>query len=561
MTVKIWRVARVLFLAWGGSFLSACASLPPPVEKPPEHAFAQPETTALGRLVKKAAPNPSLSGMRLLISGEEAFGALAALADRAERSLDLQYYIITNEASSRTLLRRVYAAAGRGVRVRLLVDDLNTAGEDESLLCLTSHPNIAVRLYNPLPAGRFSTITRVVSSLTDAKRINQRMHSKMFVADNALAVTGGRNLGDAYFLQSPKSNFVDLDVMVAGPAVRMLSDSFDRFWNSELAYPVEVLVKSKPDCAGAVSAKPAGEPASRASGTKVASAAGAPPSQTGSAPQGASQGEGTTPAWPGNATGEPLRDSVPIPDVPLARDMSVGRLSLAWVPIRVLADKPSKISSEGAPDRSETLADDIIRMVRGAKRELTLISPYFVPGERGIELIREMRQRGVKVRVLTNSLAATDSPVVHIGYARARPELLKLGVELYELRNQLGGEASDKIGSYGTSEASLHAKALVIDHATLLVGSMNMDPRSAWLNTELGLVTQSPELSRQVERLFNDVTRGGSYRVELAADGELLRWIPPEPEATPIEGKEPDASLGLRLMLKLLSPFAPDAML
>ena len=199
-------------------------------------------------------------------------------------------------------------------------------------------------------------------------------------------------------------------------------------------------------------------------------------------------------------------------------------------------------------------------MVRGAQRELTLISPYFVPGERGIELIREMRQRGVKVRVLTNSLAATDSPVVHIGYARARPELLKLGVELYELRNQLGGEASDKIGSYGNSEASLHAKALVIDRATLLVGSMNMDPRSAWLNTELGLVTQSPELAGQVERLFNDVARGGSYRIELA-DGEQLRWIPPEPEATPIEGKEPDASLGLRLMLKLLSPFAPDAML
>ena len=157
-----------------------------------------------------------------------------------------------------------------------------------------------------------------MSSLTDAKRINQRMHSKMFVADNALAVTGGRNLGDAYFLQSPKSNFVDLDVMVAGPAVRTLSDSFDRFWNSELAYPVEVLVKSKPDCAGPVSAKPAGEPASRASGTSVASAAAELP--------GASQAEAARQAWPGNAPGEPSRDSVPVPDVPLAREMSAGRL-------------------------------------------------------------------------------------------------------------------------------------------------------------------------------------------------------------------------------------------
>jgi phosphatidylserine/phosphatidylglycerophosphate/cardiolipin synthase-like enzyme len=231
-----------------------------------------------------------------------------------------------------------------------------------------------------------------------------------------------------------------------------------------------------------------------------------------------------------------------------------------WLPIKVLADKPTKMTSEGTPDRSDTLADDIIRMVRGAKQELTVISPYFVPGERGVALIRELRERGVKVRVLTNSLATTDSPVVHIGYSRARPELLKAGVELYELRRQLEGEATARIGSYGDSEASLHAKALVIDHNTVLVGSMNMDPRSAWLNTEIGLVTQSPQLAGQLERLFDDVARSSAYRMELV-DGDEMRWIPPEPGATGHEGKEPDASMGLRLMLMLLSPFAPDEML
>ncbi|HQY29073.1 MAG TPA: phospholipase D family protein [Burkholderiaceae bacterium] len=495
---------------------SACASLPPPPDKPVTNAWAQPGATALGTMSAAAAPNARHSGFRLLESGEDAFAALVSLADRAQRTLDLQYYLMHDDASTRTLLRRVHAAAERGVRVRVLLDDLNTSGADDALLCLTAHPNIELRLYNPFPAGRFSTLTRVLASLTDIRRINQRMHSKMFVADNAMAVTGGRNLGDAYFVKSPSSNFVDLDVIAAGPVVRSLSASFDQFWNSDLAYPVHTLVKKEPACAGPVAAA----------------------------------------ALPAGATTDP-------PDLPatgLTEVFRDGRLQLSWVPARVLADEPSKIAPEGEqPDPEEVIADDIIGLTRAARREVILISPYFVPGKRGVAMLRDLRARGVRVRVLTNSLAATDAPIVHVGYARYRDELLAEGVELHELRNRLGTPRS-RLGSFGSSLASLHAKAMVVDRRTLLVGSMNMDPRSELLNTEIALVMRSATLSSQVVRLFEDVARSSSYRVEPMADGRL-RWVGEAPDVPTIEGSEPDAGVALKLLLKLLSPFAPDELL
>lgn len=514
-----------------GGLIAGCAGLPPPVDQPRTQAFDQPEATRLGRLAHAAAPHPAYSGIRLLVSGEDALSTLVTLADQAERTLDLQYYLITNEASSRTLLRRVHAAAQRGVRVRLLVDDLNTAGEDESLMCLTRHPRIEVRLYNPFPAGRFSTVTRILTSLTDIQRINQRMHNKMFIADNALGVTGGRNIGDAYFVQSPTSNFVDLDVLAAGPVVRGLSATFDAFWNGPLAYPVTALVKQAPDCAGAVAARPA--------------APAAPPSEPGA----------PAPA-PSVA-----RDAAPVPPSALAAELARGELSLQWVPAVVLADEPSKIASEGQPDQSETIADDIMALMRSAQRELLVISPYFVPGPQGVVLVKELRERGVQVRVLTNSLAATDAPAVHIGYSRYRPDLLHLGVELHELRPSLGRPRT-RLGSYGSSASSLHAKAVVVDRRTVLIGSMNMDPRSARLNTEIGLVMRSPVLAAELVRLYEDVARASSYRLELVSpESGVLRWRSAVAEVPSVEGREPGAGLGTQLMLMMLAPFAPEEML
>ncbi len=520
------RLALALALMFPLSLsLVSCATLPAPQPRPAQHAFAHPQSTTLGRMAAASAPDANASGVRLLISGEDALGTLVSLARSAERSLDLEYYIVRNDASARTLLREVHRAAVRGVRVRMLVDDLNTAASDESLLCLTQHRNVELRLFNPFPAGRFSTYTRILASLTDLERIDQRMHGKMFVADNAIAATGGRNLGDAYFVRSPKSNFVDLDVLVAGPAVLRLSASFDRFWNDPLAYPVAQLIRETPRCKGPVSESP--QPEVDAQGEIVEAA-----------------------------------DSTPVPPSALARELKAGRLRLRWSDVRVLADTPAKIAASDASagaKASASIADEVARLLSSSRDELILVTPYFVPGEHGVALIRALRRRNVRVRVLTNSLASTDAPVVHVGYARYRPQLIDMGVELYELRNQLG-TARAQLGRFGSSLASLHAKAVVVDRRSVLIGSMNLDPRSRHLNTELGLVIPDAAVAAELVRLFDDVTRNSSYRV-LKDDSGRLRWVGGSASVPDAQGSEPGASVGLRALMWLLTPFAPEEML
>jgi phosphatidylserine/phosphatidylglycerophosphate/cardiolipin synthase-like enzyme len=513
--------ARQVSLVLSVVLSAGCATLPPPSPKVPEHAFNAPQVTSLGKQVQSTAPAPTASGFRVLQSGEDAFGALNALIGLAQRSLDLQYYIVRDEISARKLLHGVYAAAQRGVKVRLLVDDLNTAGEEDVLLCLANQRDIEVRLYNPFPAGRFSTLSRLVASATDVGRISARMHNKMLVADNALAVTGGRNLGDAYFVQSKQANFLDLDLLVAGPVVRKLSASFDTFWNSDLAYPISTIVTRKPECNGPDPQRP--------------------------------QNDRAAPAQ------EPAPDTNQEPRQ-LERDLRQGKLALTWAPATLLADKPSKITSKGQPTSAQTVSDDIELLLMAAQKEVIIISPYFVPGKRGMALIETLRRRGVKVRALTNSLAATDAPAVHIGYARYREQLLEMGTELYELRPQIDSTRVNR-DRFGSSRASLHAKALVIDRSIVLVGSMNMDPRSANLNSEIGLVLRSPPIAEQLVRLYDDVTRNSSYHVELW-DGTHLRWTANEPNAAPeIDDSEPAVNPGLRLLLWLLSPVAPEEML
>lgn len=490
--------------------LAGCASMPAPVPRASESTFDAPETTRLGRMALAAAPSPEVSGFRLLVAGHDAFGALAALADGAERSLDMQYYLIRSDTSSRVLMRRVYAAAQRGVRVRLLLDDLNTAGQDAGLLRLERHPNIEVRLYNPFPAGRLSTYGRVLASLADVQRINQRMHNKMTVADGALAVTGGRNLGDAYFVHSPAANFLDVDLLVAGPVVRALSSTFDAFWNSPAAYPVEAVGGLPGDTALA-------DPLQATAPPPAVIVSNRPPPQ----PEGA-----------------------------LADELLRGELRLEWGEARVMADTPLK---------AETFTRDLSSLVREARQHVTLISPYFVPGPRGVAAVKSLTERGVKLRVLTNSLATTDAALVHVGYARYREALLALGVELHELRPRLGAPRQ-VAGAFGSSHASLHAKVLVIDGQSALVGSMNMDPRSQRLNTEVGVVVRSPVIARQLDQLFDEVSHGSTWRVSLAEDGSL-RWTRSGDDARVEAHDEPEAGFWRRLSLRLLAPFAPDEML
>src|SRR5271156_2731694 len=488
--------------------LCGCVGLPRHVQKYHSEALPDPQTTALGRLIAAEQSNKNLSGIRLLTSGEEALADLIALADHAERTLDIQYYIIHQDESAALLLHHVRLAADRGVRVRVLVDDLNTVGEDRRFLHLSEHANVEVRVFNPFTAGRFSTWTRLIASATDIRRINHRMHNKLFVADDALAITGGRNIGDQYFTLDPTSNFVDLDVVAAGAIVPQLSASFDQFWNSKYAIPIATVASSV-----------------------EAEVNAAPPIEA--------------------QTSESNRW--------LEQELEAQKLDLIWAPATVLADRPAKIASETSPDEELTIANDITALMGTAKQDLSIISPYFIPGQQGVALFAKLVASGVKVRILTNSLASTDSPLVDIGYARYRVPLLELGIDLREMRPKLG-QKHVRFHPFRSSNASLHAKALVIDQKIVFIGSLNMDERSAKINSELGLVINSAEIAREVTNLLDDISTDGSYKLQLDQH-DRVEWVSGDAGAQKIWHTDPATSRTERAWLKILSPFAPDEIL
>jgi cardiolipin synthase C len=504
--------------------MSGCASLPRNVEKSRSEALASSEATELGQLAGFDAAKKNLSGIRLLTSGEEALGDLVALADHAQRTLDIQYYLIEEDASARILLQHVRSAADRGVRVRILVDDLHTAGEDQRFMHLGEHANIEVRVFNPFPGGRFSTWARFLASASDMRRINHRMHNKLFVADNALAITGGRNIGDQYFTRDQHNNFIDLDVVAAGTIVPELSASFDAFWNSSYAYPI----------------------ASVASPGNAAAA----PART----------DAMTPAPADAMTPAPVEQRTVANTAWLERELDARTMHLTWVPATVLADRPAKITSDTSSDEEVTIANDLGALMRSAHQELIVISPYFVPGKEGMAMFAELMRRGVRIRILTNSLASTDSPLVHNGYAHYRKELLELGVELSEVRPQLGQKRA-RFHPFRSSHASLHAKALVIDQKTVFIGSMNMDARSAHINSELGLVIRSSDIARQVTSLLDDISADGSYKLRLADHGTKIEWSSGEPPSEKTWSIDPETTRTQRLSIDILAPFAPEELL
>jgi putative cardiolipin synthase len=507
------RVATAALLVFS---LGSCAALPPMPPRQASQAIDPATPSALARRVAAEQGPHGLSGLRVIESGTDALATLIRLADGAERTLDLQYYALLNDTSARVLMQRVRAAAERGVRVRLLLDDLNTAGTDDALRRLTTHERIEVRLYNPLPSGRMSTLTKIAASLHDAQRINSRMHNKAFIADNALAVTGGRNVGDPYFIQAAEANFVDLDVLVAGPVVQQLSQVFDRFWNSDLAYPASAVVDAAP------------------------AAASAPLDMPDTLPEAARA------------------------DVKRRLGQGGRALGLQWAPAKLIADRPSKSFAQGEPSDAETMFDELGELMNSARREVLIVTPYFVPGEQGMALIEGLRKRGVQVRILTAALAATDAPVVHVGYSKYRPGLLAAGVELYELRPEFAPEGSPspkRSGSGVHSRTNLHSKAVVVDGATLLVGSMNIDPRSDKHNTEMGLLVRSTTLARQLVKIIEHACREGAYRVDIDEDGDL-RWRYTEPGGRAVEfDHEPRVSWFKRTFWRLLAPLAPETLL
>lgn len=554
--------ARRAGLFWGlvplllGLWLTGCASLPSEVDRPVSTALANPAETRLGQLVEARAALASTrndSGFALVGSAELAFTSRMTLIKAAQKTLDLQYYAILADETTERMMEALREAAGRGVRVRILLDDFNTSGKNAQILKLAFEPNIELRLFNPLRGGRASMFFRILSNLGDAQRMQRRMHNKIFVADNAVAITGGRNLGETYFGQSDGTNFIDIDILAAGRIARDLSRSFDQYWNNPLAYPVQSLMTVKDIDA----IKPAAGKAGPASDSNMED----PALPAGTAQVAGSPSRSSSVARISTA---PNGVTTTIPALPDSTDLRL--LTWTWASSALLVDKPSKIAPDAdiAGDPQDTAVDGLLQLMSQAKTELLIVSPYFVPGELMMKQFADLRQRGVRIRVLTNSLASNDAPAAHVGYSRYRKALLGMGVEIHEMRAEqessigsISGLGSS--GSGGSSRASLHAKVVVMDSRLLVVGSMNLDLRSQLQNSEVAIVIRNRALSAEATRMIEPALSTGSYQVELV-DGRLV-WHPPQGSGLKDVSVEPDASLGLRLMVRLIAPFAPDEML
>ncbi len=475
-------VAAMLILT-----LAGCGRHPWPmmVAANPTTAFKNPGSTTLGRIFsKELEAHPGQSGFALMRRGDLAFRVRNCLVFAAEQTLDLQYFIWELDASGKILAHSLLQAADRGVRVRILVDDLHAGGKEITIAALDRHPNIEVRLFNPFAVRN----GRTGQLLTAFGRLNRRMHNKAFIADNAIAIVGGRNIGDVYFGVDSTANFRDLDLAAAGPVVREISASFDLFWNSDWAVPARSLLSR-------------GQPEEEIREVR-----------------------GKLEDWVGNLTGFPYPVDQANEDLP--EHLEELRDHFSWGEGKVLYDVPGKVA--GADQNR--LRRMLVQEARGIREELLVEAAYLIPSPSDLALVDELRSRRVRVRVLTNSLATNDVAAAHAGYAKYRRTLLRKGVELYELRPDAGAERENWSALAGKSQASLHTKALVADRQELFIGSFNFDPRSNNLNTEIGLYLESPELAERVAAIMDEGIRPeNSYRLTLekfeGADYEWLAWV------------------------------------
>jgi len=551
------RHVLALFFSLLMSFwLTGCAALPSDVQRPVTTALENNLNTRLGKDVAARAAAASTrndSGFALVGSAELAFTSRMTLIKAAEKTLDLQYYAVHADDTTDRMFDALREAAARGVRVRILLDDFNTAGKDAQVLKLAFEKNIEMRLFNPLPSNRASAVWRIISSLSDAARLQRRMHNKIFVADNAIAITGGRNLGDTYFGQSDGVNFVDIDVLAAGRIARDLSRSFDQYWNNPLAYPVQSLMTAKE--VEALKPKP----------NKAMASAAENPSAVVSVPTSTDTNTPNKTTVTRSAV-SPAGQTTTIAALPDTINLQL--LTWTWAASTMLVDKPSKIAedADASEASNETAVDGLLSLMARAKTDLLVVSPYFVPGPEMMRQFEAIRKRGVRVRVLTNSLASNDAVAAHAGYARYREGLIAMGVEMYEMRVEqrgtafsFGSSSGSAGGSRGASRASLHAKAVVVDTSLLVVGSMNLDLRSKLQNSEVAVAIRSRKLASEATALIEPGMTQGAYRVELK-DGQLI-WRAPQGSGLPDTTREPDASLSLKLLVRLIAPFAPDEML
>jgi putative cardiolipin synthase len=446
------------------------------------------------------------------------------MAEAASRTLDVQYFLIQSDDTGQLLIQALLKAADRGVRLRVLLDDAGSFGRDAQIRTLAGYPNVELRLFNPFAYRGNVEFVHVAEYLGDATRLNYRMHNKLFVVDNEIGIVGGRNVGDEYFQGGHDLQFGDYDIIAAGPIVNEISNCFDAFWNSPMAIPIEALADGKPsaqdldDYRGVLTAHRAQMIDANASYMQTLAA-----------------------------------------NEPLAAMLS-GKSSLVWAKAEVIYDSPEKAKVEDGEQGGRLLRHRLGEVAKQVQSELIIVSPYLVPGPRGMKFFEALRERNVSVRILTNSLASTDMSVVHSGYQAFRAPLLKMGVDLYEVRPVLGQPdvRGNQLKSPSSGLYALHAKVFVFDRQRVFIGSMNLDQRSLHLNTEIGLIIDSPELARQIALRFADITHpANSYTLMLSeADGldqRRLVWRTLE-NGNPVDfDREPDVTFWLQLKVDMLS--------
>lgn len=477
----------------------------PGVDSPLDRALAVVESS-----------HPGQSAFRLVVEGTEAFVTRMQSARWATRSLDVQTYIWHADLTGMFLAQQLIETADRGVKVRLLLDDMDARAKNAGLAALAAHPNIHVRLFNPF-ASRRGTLGMIGEGLTSFRRINRRMHNKTWIADNRIAIAGGRNIGDEYFGASDAVNFVDLDFAMFGDVVRDASASFDRYWNSPSAYPMELLDRTavNDDALDKL----------RATLRTHTSAA------------------------------QESRYAAALRADDAMKRMVAGVWPMEWsAAYRFVADDPLKITMTQYDEQRTQVGAALGPMIKAAQTAATIISPYFVPGDQVTAALAATARSGKRVRVLTNSLVANDVAAVHGGYSRYRKPLAQGGVQLWELKPLSASNVDSSL--FGSSGASLHTKALAVDGRALFVGSYNLDPRSTWLNCEQGVLVENVILAAQLEAIFDAQTTGErAWRVTLE-DG-ALRWSDGDETYT----SDPKAPVGRRLQAWLTRVLHLDAQL
>jgi len=516
------RLGYFLFIIIVGYFLMGFLyRLPDISDRSQSFVIDDGVVTSLGReFATELAANPGKTGVYLLPDGRDAFAARVLLARKAEKSLDIQYYMYHQDTVGSLLTYEVLRAADRGVRVRMLIDDIYGNEGEDTWVALDAHPKIEVRLWNPWKRGR----NRLIQSVFRATDINYRMHAKSFTVDNQATVLGGRNIGDEYFNADTDVAFSDIDILAIGPPVAQVSDEFDSYWNAERAYPVGILVRpgTDQDLTDLRSAKDA--------------------------------------FYEKQSTSDYVKA---LTDSDLAKGLKDGSLAFSWSDARVIHDSPQKEDLKKA-GTDELLISQLAPYIIGAKKTADIVSPYFVPGHKAADALCKLAQDGVEVRILTNSLASNDVSAVHAGYSKYRRKLLRCGVRLFELDESI----KDREGKAftwlpGLKKSSLHAKTMVFDGEIMFVGSFNFDQRSLHINNEIGLIFHDPEIAGAAAKKFEENVNKVAFEVEFAREGgrENMHWVGGQGGPDVVMQEEPYATTLQKAIVGILKWLPIDSQL